>query len=78
MSSCNLDHTLEDVKRKLAEQREFLPPVLAEQVSLFLTEQVNQGTLNEIFHLLKKYDLSEEAERVSRNVLLSKIIQKPN
>lgn len=74
MSRCTIDHTLEDVRRKLEEQRPFLPQELASKCQLFLNEQLNQATLNEVFHLLKKYDLASEEVRAERNVALQKLV----
>ena len=72
MSKCTMDHSLEDVRNKLVEQSAFLPQEVHEQCQLFLDEQLNQIVLNEVFHLLKKYDLASEEEREQRNVGLRK------
>lgn len=74
MSRCTIDHTLEDERRKLEEQRPFLPQELASKCQSFLNEQLNQATLNEVFHLLKKYDLASEEVRAERNVALQKLV----
>lgn len=70
MSQCSIDHSLEDVRKKLEEQQAFLPQALYEACSRFLDEQRDQETLNEVFHLLKKYDLASEEVREQRNASL--------
>ena len=50
-STCNLDHSLEDIRKKL----EVIAPHLPDRIVAVL------------FHLLKKYDLADEMERVHRN-----------
>jgi len=74
MSKCTVDHSIEDVRNKLKEQSTFLPQELYEQCLLFLDEKLNQETLNEVFHLLKKYDLASEEMREQRNAGLLKLI----
>ena len=75
MSSCNLDHSVEDVKQKLESQKEFVPVDLYNQTKSFLEGEVTQFVLNEVFHLLKKYDLAPTEEQQARNDKLSKIVQ---
>lgn len=72
---CNIDHSLEDVKTKLQTQEEFLPKKLFSELKIFLINSLSQETLNEVFHLLKKYDLSEADEQLRRNKALEKIIK---
>ncbi|WP_226666518.1 group-specific protein [Metabacillus litoralis] len=67
MSFCNIDHTLDDVKKKLTEQKPYLPEELAVSCFDYLTYSHNQTELNELFHLLKKYDLASDEERELRN-----------
>jgi hypothetical protein len=67
MNSCNLDHSRQDVMKKLSGQKPFLPVDLVEQCNNFLSTSVNQEQLNELFHLLKKYDLSSDEEREIRH-----------
>ncbi|MDG5788425.1 hypothetical protein QA612_13125 [Evansella sp. AB-P1] len=69
MSECKLDHSIEDVRKKLEDQSPFLPSSLQKQLSHYINEKRTQETLNEVFHLLKKYDLSskdEQKERISK------------
>lgn len=75
MSKCTIDHTLEDVKQKLAEQSAFMPRELVMEVGDSLSENSDQTYLNEVFHLLKKYDLADESEREKRNGKLSELVK---
>lgn len=75
MSKCTIDHTLEDVKQKLAEQSAFMPRELVMEVGDSLSDDSDQTYLNEVFHLLKKYDLADESEREKRNGKLSELVK---
>lgn len=75
MSSCKLDHPLEDVRKKLEDQRAFLPAELYEATEQFLNEPLTQTQLNELFHLLKKYDLASKEEQQNRNGKLKQLMQ---
>jgi hypothetical protein len=74
MGTCNLDHSLEDVKKKLESQQNYLPNTLYDELSSFLGEDLNQETLNEVFHLLKKYDLASNEEQETRNKQIKELI----
>lgn len=74
MSTCNLDHSKEDVAEKLYSQADFLPNDLLAKIQVFLEADHDQTTLNELFHLLKKYDLSSEEEKAQRNTGILKLI----
>ncbi len=67
MGTCNIDHSHEDVVKKLESQESFLPDELAAKLAQFLKGENKQETLNELFHLLKKYDLASASEREERN-----------
>ncbi|MFC4559561.1 hypothetical protein ACFO3D_15280 [Virgibacillus kekensis] len=67
MGKCNIDHSRESVITKLENQEEFLPGELAGKTRTFLTDDHSQETLNDLFHLLKKYDLASEEERKDRD-----------
>lgn len=67
MGVCNIDHSHDSVVKKLKDQEEFLPAGLQEKIHHFLEKDLSQETLNEVFHLLKKYDLASEEEREDRN-----------
>jgi citrate synthase len=75
MSECKLNHTHEDVKNKFESQAEFLPNDLKEKFTLFFQEEHSQELLNEVFHLLKKYDLASDEEKEERDKRLSLILQ---
>lgn len=74
MSECKLDHSQEDVINKFKNQHDYLPGRLGEEVELFLTRELPQHTLNDLFHLLKKYDLASNDEREERNRKLKQLI----
>jgi hypothetical protein len=74
MSSCKIDHPLEDVKNKLESQKTFLPGDLYIQCEQFLTTPRTQLELNELFHLLKKYDLASTEEQENRNEQLKNLL----
>lgn len=67
MSQCSIDHSAEDVQNKYESLKEFLPSELLELFDAFFTTTQTQEILNEVFHLLKKYDLSSEEEKQTRN-----------
>jgi hypothetical protein len=72
--ACNIDHNLVDVKIKLKSQNGYLPQDLYNQLNVFLEKSHSQEILNEVFHLLKKYDLSETEEKERRNKALETLI----
>jgi len=76
MTQCKLDHSLDDVVSKLLTQRIYLPEHLFNGLHAYLGPEVRQSELNEIFHLLKKYDLSSDNIRSEREDRLYKIIDK--
>jgi hypothetical protein len=67
MSECKLNHSIEDVKNKYESQVSFLPAEVKPLFEHFITKEHTQDLLNEVFHLLKKYDLASEEERNARN-----------
>lgn len=75
MSQCSLDHSVEDVKKKYESQLEFLPAEINALFGAFLEKEHSQLTLNEVFHLLKKYDLASEEEKMARNEKLLQYLQ---
>lgn len=66
MSECKLDHTSEDVQTKFEQQRDFLPEEMKALFQAFFQQEHTQDILNEVFHLLKKFDLASEEERTER------------
>ncbi|WP_034744530.1 hypothetical protein [Halalkalibacter wakoensis] len=75
MSSCKLDHPIEDVFSKLESQKAFLPEEIYTVCVRFLEKQPTQVELNELFHLLKKYDLATEEEQQRRNKEMLQLVQ---
>lgn len=73
--ACNIDHSIEDVMNKLESQKSFLPKEIFTGSKGFLQGNHSQEILNDIFHLLKKYDLVSEEEREMRNTQLLLIIK---
>ncbi|MCF6410302.1 group-specific protein [Pseudalkalibacillus salsuginis] len=65
--ACSIDHSMDDVEKKLESQSAFLPEGLYKSSDNFLKGNPTQEELNELFHLLKKYDLAPEEERAERN-----------
>ncbi|EEL81057.1 hypothetical protein bcere0028_32700 [Bacillus cereus AH1271] len=66
---------MEDVMNKLESQKDFLPEVIFKELKGFLQGNHSQEILNDVFHLLKKYDLVSEEEREMRNTQLLLIIK---
>lgn len=75
MGYCNIDHTLASVQKKLEEQSSFLPENIVQEFQTFLTKTLTQEQLNEAFHVLKKYDLLSEEERVERNQAIHNLMK---
>lgn len=75
MSECKIDHTYEDVKAKYESQEAFLPEEIRQQFGSFFEKDHTQDLLNEVFHLLKKYDLASEEERAIRNNRLRLVLE---
>lgn len=76
MGECRLDHSVEDVQKKLAEQAAFLPAERAPQLEAYLAADRTQEQLNELFHLLKKYDLATSEERLLRDKKMEGLLAK--
>jgi hypothetical protein len=66
MSNCKLDHSHEDVKKKYESQRSFLSEETVPLFEQFFSKEHTQNVLNEMFHLLKKYDLASDEEKEER------------
>lgn len=75
MSECKIDHTPEDVKKKYESQAEFLPEDMRPLFEQFLGEDHTQDIWNDVFHLLKKYDLASTEEREARNQRLYMVLK---
>lgn len=76
MSECKLDHTHDDVRKKYESQCEFLPKGLTPLFEHFFAGKHSQQVLNELFHLLKKYDLVSEKEREERNKKMMQLMNR--
>ncbi|EJS70154.1 group-specific protein [Bacillus cereus] len=73
--ACNIDHSIEDVMNKLESQKGFLSEEIFTELKGFLQGNHSQKILNDVFHLLKKFDLVSEEERETRNAQLLLIIR---
>ncbi|TDL31904.1 group-specific protein [Jeotgalibacillus sp. S-D1] len=76
MGTCSIDHSHQEVVNKLDSQLDFLPSHLYEGAQQFLKTGLRQEELNELFHLLKKYDLVSMEERQMRNKQMEQLIKK--
>ena len=74
MGKCTIDHSHGDVITKFENQSPYMPENVVQEIHRFLQQTIKQETLNELFHLLKKYDLSSEEEKKKRNIELQKIV----
>lgn len=75
MGKCTIDHSYGDVMTKLENQSPYMPDELVQDTYRFLQQTITQETLNELFHLLKKYDLNSEEVRQERNAGLQKLMR---
>ncbi|MFK9090084.1 hypothetical protein [Bacillus salipaludis] len=75
MSECKLDHSQEDVKSKYESQAAFLPEDMKPLFNQFFEKEHTQDLLNEVFHLLKKYDLATAEEQNERNNRLYLVVK---
>jgi len=75
MSNCSINHSKEDVMLKLKNQKPYLFDELFIKVESFLLSETTQSQLNELFHLLKKYDLASKEEQIERNNKLLELIK---
>jgi predicted TIM-barrel fold metal-dependent hydrolase len=74
MGKCEIDHTVEDVRKKLEEQSTYMPMKIVQKVQQVLEMKLEQEALNEVFHLLKKYDLATAEEKQERNNKLEEFV----
>lgn len=75
MSKCNIDHSQEDVVKKLDSQKESLSSDSYYVIEGFLARPRSQETLNELFHLLKKYDLASPDEQLERDKKIDELVK---
>jgi len=74
MGECKLDHSCDDIRKKLGEQAPYLDGELVIQLEQYLQEERNQEELNRLFHLLKKYDLADQDEQARRREELAALL----
>ena len=72
--TCKLNHTMEDVRQKYESQKTFLPTNMHSSFETFFNQEHTQELLNDVFHLLKKYDLASEEEKDHRNNRLNMVL----
>jgi hypothetical protein len=75
LGECKLNHSQEDVKSKYESQAEFLPDDMKQLFDQFFAGEHSQELLNEVFHLLKKYDLASGEEQSARNERLYLVLR---
>lgn len=75
MGECKLDHSHEDVQKKYDSQKDYLPQEMKPLFEHFIKGEHTQDILNEVFHLLKKYDLSSEEDKLERDNRLYLILK---
>jgi hypothetical protein len=75
MSECKLNHSQEDVRNKYESQEAFLPDDMKPLFEQFFSKEHTQDLLNEVFHLLKKYDLVSEEDRIERSNRLYMVLK---
>lgn len=76
MGQCRLNHSVDEVRNKLEEQAPYLPEELYHNLCAFLEQNLEQNVLNETFHLLKKYDLASEEERLHRQEKMNALLHR--
>ncbi|CAH2714456.1 hypothetical protein BACCIP111895_01619 [Neobacillus rhizosphaerae] len=74
MSECKINHSQEDVKSKYESQTAFFPEEMKPLFDQFFAKEHTQEILNEVFHLLKKYDLATEEEKSERTNRLNMVL----
>ncbi|MFS0775402.1 hypothetical protein ABC255_05180 [Neobacillus sp. 3P2-tot-E-2] len=75
MSECKLNHSQEDVRNKYESQEAILPDEMKPLFEQFFSKEHTQDLLNEVFHLLKKYDLASVEDRNERNNRLFMVLK---
>ncbi|RSD25481.1 group-specific protein [Mesobacillus subterraneus] len=75
MGECKIDHSKEDVLNKYESQKDYLPEEMHPLFNQFFQDDHTQDILNEVFHLLKKYDLATGGEKNERNNRLNLVLK---
>ena len=68
------DHSNEDVWRRLERQSQWMPAQLYYQFEELLSLHLEQPILNELYQVLKKYDVLTDIERDERNESIQMLI----
>ncbi|ERI07998.1 hypothetical protein [Aneurinibacillus aneurinilyticus] len=74
-NGCSIDHSLEDVRKKLDAIEPYLPASISQGLPGYMEQERTQDELNHVFHLLKKYDLADDEEQARRNEEFRKLLQ---
>ncbi|CEH29615.1 hypothetical protein AM501_22620 [Aneurinibacillus migulanus] len=74
-NGCSIDHSLEDVRKKLGAIEPHLPTSISQILPGYIEQERTQDELNHVFHLLKKYDLADDEEKARRNEEFRKLLQ---
>jgi citrate synthase len=75
MGECKINHSHDDVRNKFKDQAEYLPQEMKQLFEQFFSEEHTQEILNEVFHLLKKFDLASEKEKQERTNRLYMVLK---
>ncbi|HAL00412.1 MAG TPA: hypothetical protein DCP50_05465 [Exiguobacterium sp.] len=68
------DHSIEDVWRRLERQSQWMPAQFYYQFEELLSLHLEQPILNELYQVLKKYDVLTDIERDERNESIQMLI----
>ena len=74
MDPSTVDHSLKDVSRSLERQSQYMPAHLYFQLEELLNWSLDQEVVNQLYALLKKYDVLTDIEREERNVSIQLLI----
>ncbi|WP_236634029.1 MULTISPECIES: hypothetical protein [Exiguobacterium] len=69
-----VDHSLKDVSRRLERQSQCMPAHLYFQLEELLNWSLDQEVMNQLYALLKKYDVLTDIEREERNISIQLLI----
>ncbi|WP_231557577.1 MULTISPECIES: hypothetical protein [Exiguobacterium] len=69
-----VDHSLKDVSRRLERQSQYMPAHLYFQLEELLQWSLDQQVVNQLYALLKKYDVLTDIEREERNISIQLLI----
>lgn len=74
MDPSTVNHSIEDVSRRLERQSQFMPAHLYFQFEELLNWPLDQEIVNQLYVLLKKYDALTDGEREERNANIQLLI----